>query len=56
MLCSLHPSPEFCLLCLPSLGESSHLPVLLSRLWTRLVQGAPARTGIRVRVEVKITV
>lgn len=39
-------------LCLLSPGENSHLPVLPSRLWTLLVQGAPARTGIGVRVKI----
>lgn len=57
---------QHCMLCLLSLEESSHLPVLPSRLWTLLVQGDPARTGIRgqgqdkglvrFRVEVKIIV
>lgn len=62
------PSPtQHRMLCLLSLEESSsHLPVLPSRLWTLLVQGDPARTGIRgqgqdkglvrFRVQVKITV
>lgn len=34
-------------LCFLSLEENSHLPVLPSRLWTLLVQGAPVRTGIK---------
>lgn len=58
MLCPLWPPPEHCMLSLPPLGESSHLPVLPSRLWILLVQGAPARTRIKVRfrAEDKVTV